>query len=107
MTPLILFASTFITVFALGLQSLNVNGGHRVMAMTTSLAIGAGNLVLFKVLPGPTTLLDIAGFLSGGPLGIVSAMAAHPLLVRWYARLRDDKPLPTIDVRMLDEGGAR
>ena len=29
MTELALFASTFVLVFALGLQSLNVNNGHR------------------------------------------------------------------------------
>lgn len=84
MTALLLFASTFVTVLALGLQSLNVNGGHRVMAAFTSLAIGSGNLVLFKVLPGPTEALEVAGYLLGGPVGIVCAMALHPTLVRWY-----------------------
>jgi hypothetical protein len=86
MTALILFASTFATVLALGLQSLNVNQGHRVMAFCTSLLIGTGNLVLFKVLPGPTTALEICAYLMGGPVGIVCAMALHPVLVRWYRR---------------------
>jgi hypothetical protein len=86
MTALILFASTFATVLALGLQSLNVNGGHRAMAFCTSFLIGAGNLVLFKVLPGPTSTLEIACYLLGGPVGIVCAMALHPVLARRYGR---------------------
>ncbi len=86
MTALILFGSTYVTVLAPGLQSLNVNGGHRAMAFATSLLIGTGNLVLFKVLPGPTSALEIAAYLLGGPLGIVTAMLVHPALVRWYGR---------------------
>jgi hypothetical protein len=85
-TALLLFASTFVTVLALGLQSLNVNGGHRALAFCTSLAIGLGNLVLFKVLPGPTTLVDDAAYLLGGPCGIVAAIALHPGLVALYRR---------------------
>lgn len=81
----LLFVSTFVVVFALGLQSLNVNGGHRALAFVTSFAIGASNLVLFKVLPAETSPLQIAAYLLGGPFGIVASMAAHPWLV---ARLR-------------------
>lgn len=81
-TAAILFLSTFAVVFALGLQSLNVNGGHRLLAFCTSFLIGASNLVLFKVLPGPTDTLQIAAYLLGGPFGIVCSMAAHPLIVR-------------------------
>lgn len=51
MTALWLFGSTFLLVFALGLQSLNVNGGHYVAAFVTSFAIGGANLVLFKLAP--------------------------------------------------------
>lgn len=88
MTALLLFASTFCVVFALGLQSLNVNGGHRLMAFLTSFAIGASNLVLFKVLPGPTAWLEIGAYLFGGPFGIVASMLAHPHLVRLMRRPR-------------------
>lgn len=86
MTALLLFTSTFITVLALGIQSLNVNGGHRWWAAGTSLFIGTGNLVLLKTLPGDTTWLELAAYLAGGPAGIVSAMALHPALVRLYAK---------------------
>lgn len=82
-----LLASTYVLVFALGLQSLNVNGGHTLAAFFTSLAIGGSNLVLFKLAPDASGL-EIAAYLAGGPLGIVSAMRAHPYIVRLYGRRR-------------------
>ncbi|MBP8296493.1 MAG: hypothetical protein KAX84_10330 [Burkholderiales bacterium] len=85
MTSLALFASTFALVFALGLQSLNVNGGHRRLAFLTSFAIGAANLVLYKLAPEASGI-EIAAYLIGGPLGIVAAMHAHPHLIRLYRR---------------------
>lgn len=78
MTSTALFLSTFVLVFALGLQSLNVNGGHYVAAFVTSFAIGCANLVLFKLAPDASGA-EIAAYLSGGPFGIVCAMRAH----RW------------------------
>lgn len=80
-----LFASTYVLVFALGLQSLNVNGGHYAAAFFTSFAIGASNLVLFKMAPDAGGI-EIVAYLAGGPLGIVSAMRAHPYIVRLYGR---------------------
>jgi len=80
-TALLLFAATFCVVFALGLQSLNVNGGHRLAAALTSFLIGTSQLYLFKVLPGPTDALQVACYLLGGPLGIVCSMVAHPWLM--------------------------
>lgn len=87
MTAVALFASTYVLVFALGLQSLNVNGGHYRAAFITSLAIGGSNLVLFKLAPEASGL-EIFAYLAGGPLGIVSAMRAHPYIVRLYGRRR-------------------
>lgn len=84
MTALLLFAATCGTVLALGLQSLNVNGGHRLLAALTSFAIGTCQLALYKVLPGPTSPLEVAAYLAGGPIGIVAAMALHPRLVRLF-----------------------
>lgn len=85
MTALALLASTFGLVFALGLQSLNVNGGHMRLAFLNSFAIGAANLVLYKLAPDASGI-EIAAYLIGGPLGIVAAMHAHPHLVRLYRR---------------------
>ena len=76
MTALALFASTYALVFFLGLQSLNVNTGRHVAAFFTSFGIGLSNLVLFKLAPEATGL-EVAAYLAGGPLGIVSSMWAH------------------------------
>ena len=85
MTALYLFASTFALVFFLGLQSLAVNGGHRWLAFGNSLLIGASNLVLFKLAPNADGL-EIAAYLSGGPLGIVAAMAVFGRWKRSHPR---------------------
>lgn len=73
MTLAALFGSTFVVVFALGAQSLLVNNGRYVAAFGNSFLIGACNLALYKLAPQATTF-EIAAFLLGGPLGIVSAM---------------------------------
>lgn len=85
MTELALFCSTFVLVFALGAQSLNVNNGHYVAAALTSLVIGAGQMVLFKLAP-EASWSEIAAFVSGGPFGITASMWAHPHLVRVLKR---------------------
>src|SRR5574340_500931 len=72
-TELLLFLSTFISVFALGVQSLNVNNGHYVAAFFTSFLIGGANLMLFRLAPNATGL-QIAAYLSGGAIGIICAM---------------------------------
>ena len=76
MNALILFASTFALVFALGMQSLNVNGGHVKAAFVNSLLIGAMQMVLLKLGPN-ADWLEIAGYLAGGPFGIVASMWVH------------------------------
>lgn len=81
MNELWLFVSTFVLVFALGLQSLNVNGGHYLAAFLTSFLIGGANLVVLKLAPN-ATLPEIVAYLCGGPLGIVASMAAHRRVVR-------------------------
>lgn len=73
MTALALFFSTLILVMALGAQSLFVNNGRYAGAFFNSLAIGAGNLVLFKLAPDASGW-EIVGYLSGGPIGICIAM---------------------------------
>jgi hypothetical protein len=74
MNALYLFISTFCVVFALGLQSQLVNNGYWKGAMVNSFLIGASNLVLFKLAPSADGW-EIAGYLTGGPLGIVASMA--------------------------------
>jgi hypothetical protein len=74
-----LFASTFVLVLALGLQSQFVNNGHYAMAFANSLMIGSANLVLFKLAPDASGI-EIAAFICGGPFGIVTSM----WLYRWF-----------------------
>lgn len=81
MTALALFASTFFLVMALGAQSLLVNNGRYLPAAINSFAIGTGNLILYKLAPDAGGL-EIAGYLTGGPLGVLSAM----YLLRKYLR---------------------
>lgn len=76
MSELILFASSFILVCALGVQSLNVNRGHYVAAFLTSFVVGSAQMVLLKLGPD-ASWTEIAAFLAGGPLGIISAMRLH------------------------------
>lgn len=83
---LLLFVCTFGIVFALSLQSLNVMGGHRLLAFLTSFAIGGFNLVLLKVVPQPTEWFSNVAYLTGGPMGVLAAMASHPFLIRCFGR---------------------
>lgn len=81
MSILALFASAFVLVFFLGLQSQVVRDGHYVAAFFNSFAIGACNLVMLKLAPnaGPA---EIAAFLSGGPIAIVCSMKFHERFFR-------------------------
>lgn len=94
MNELWLLGSTFVLVFALGFQSLNVNGGHYVLAFLTSLVIGVANLVLFKLAPNATPT-EMAAFLAGGPFGIVASMWVH----RRYVRRSDRLPVERVSGR--------
>lgn len=84
MIELALFASTFVVVFALGLQTLNVAGGHYASAFVTSFVIGASQLALYKLVP-EANLLQVLAYLGGGPFGIVASMWAHR---RFFAKKR-------------------
>lgn len=82
MTELALFASTFVTVFALGFQSLNVNQTRYAWAFFTSFVIGGASLTLYRYLPQPTWT-EVLAYLLGGATGIVSSMYVHR---RWFSR---------------------
>lgn len=81
---LLCFASTFIAVFALGLQSLNVNQGHTWAAAGTSLLIGVSHIALYKYMPG-ADVLAMLGYLAGGVAGITSSMWFHRRVRTWWA----------------------
>jgi hypothetical protein len=85
MIELALFASSFCVVFALGLQSLNVNNGHYLLAALTSFGIGSMQMILFKLAPH-ASWTEAAAFIGGGPLGITASMWAHPRMVKLLKR---------------------
>lgn len=87
MMPFYVFASTFVAVFCLGFQSLNVNRGHYGAAMLTSFMIGGSHLVLYKVLPEGDVASCMA-YLTAGPLAIASSMLAHE---RWMPKKKADR----------------
>ncbi|HSD36113.1 MAG TPA: hypothetical protein VLC92_01310 [Rhodocyclaceae bacterium] len=75
----LLFASTFLLVFFLGLQSRNVNSHQYRAAFFTSFGIGISQLILYKLAPSAGAL-EIAAYLLGGPFGIVAAMRCHSMV---------------------------
>lgn len=86
MNALFILAATFAVVLFLGLQSLNVNGGHKLLAVLTSFGISVANLFILKVMPGPTDGLELVAYMTGGPLGIWVSMCIHPWVVRRFGK---------------------
>lgn len=76
MIELYLFLSTFIAVFSLGLQSLNVNQGHYWAAAGTSILISSGHILLYRYMP-EASAQQMAAYYFGGILGITSSMWVH------------------------------
>ena len=87
MNELILFLFSALVVFALGLQQLNVQGNHYVLAIITSYIIGALHLFIWRAAPSMSPS-EIFATLNGGPVGIVAAMWSHPRLVRVWRRIK-------------------
>jgi len=74
MTELLLFTSTFLLVFALGLRRGGPCVAARIRATTQGCPyIGGANLVVLRLAPNASPT-EIAAYLSGGPLGILCAM---------------------------------
>lgn len=85
MTHATLFLSAFCTVFLLGIQQQNVIGRHYLAAVVTSFGIGTAQIFLWRLVPGANAT-EIAATLTGGPVGIVAAMWAHPRIARVWRR---------------------
>lgn len=104
MNALALFVASFAVVFGLGVQQLHVTADRRRLAFVTSLFIGGATLVQFKVLPGPTTWVEIAAYLLGSACGIVTSMWAYPLLFkRRLAQATAHLPAPSPSAVRLGE----
>lgn len=86
MTELLIFISAVGIVFFLGLQSLSVNSGHKVLAAVNSLVIGTFNLILLKSVPDIETWQATVAYLIGGPVGITLAIYFHPFIAKLLYR---------------------
>ena len=73
MNALLLFGAMFITVFLMAAQNLFINNGKYLRAFFMSAAISVTQIILFKLAPSANAI-EIAGFLAGGPFGVVTAM---------------------------------
>lgn len=85
------FFAQYAMVALLGLQSLNVNRGHKILAVCTNFLIGIASFYLTatvgKAAADPMTPVWI-GFVLAGPLGITTSMIVHPHIVRLYGRFK-------------------
>lgn len=84
MHALLVFGSTFLAVFTLGLQSLNVNQGQYLAAAATSLAISSGHILLYRYMPD-SGLPELVGYYAGGVAGITSSIWFHRRVRAWWA----------------------
>lgn len=89
MDALIIFGATFLAVFALGLQSLNVNQGHYIAAAATSTLISTGHIYLYELMP-QASLGTRLGYYLGGIAGITASMWFHRSVKAWW---RARKPI--------------
>lgn len=85
-SALLVFAATFLSVFTLGLQSLNVNQGHYLAAGVTSFFISTGHIFLYKFMPD-SDVPQLVGYYLGAIAGITSSIWFHKraraLLAAW------------------------
>lgn len=81
MNSLLLFASTFILVFALGLQSMLANNKHYFGAFFNSFVIGIAQIGALQVVRAHT-FIDYAAYVTGGPLAIVCSMFVFNKYIR-------------------------
>lgn len=81
MDTVVIFCATFLLVFGMGFQALNVTKGHIKAAFVTSFLLGLANLALLKMVPSTESMLDIAAFLCGGPFGVIASMKLHSMFM--------------------------
>ena len=86
---MLVFASQFVYVMLLGLQSLNVNGRHYALAATTSSMLGVlGFWITATIAQKPHVGTAIWwAYLAAGPAGICASIYLHPKVAGIYARL--------------------
>ena len=72
MSAAILFASQFVTVLLLVVQSINNNHGRQWLGAITSVGIGIAQIATFKLLPD-ASLTDAIAWIAAGPAANLAA----------------------------------
>ncbi len=82
---MILFISSYMTVFLLVFQQQNVANRKFIWATTTSIAITVSQFVLVKAITGSDPL-DVTFMAAGGVIGVLSSMYLHPIITGLYRK---------------------
>lgn len=85
-----IFLAQFVMIWFLGLQSINVNRGHKLIAALTSFCLGVAGFYVTGTIAevyheGMFTSMFLS-FVLAGPCGIVSAMYCHPRIIKALGR---------------------
>jgi hypothetical protein len=89
---MLLFFASFIVVFLLGIQQLNVEYRKYFASAITSVGLALSNYMLFKILPvGDFQFVQFLEYSLGGMLGVTLAMYAHD-----HFFPKHDKPKDTV-----------
>ena len=82
MENIYLFLASFVLVFLLGFQQLNIEHRRYLHSAVTSVGITAANYFLFKILPnGGIEVVQFLFFSCGGAIGVMSSMYIHDRLL--------------------------
>jgi hypothetical protein len=86
---LIVFIAQFFLIMLLGLQSINVNRGQKLLAAITSLLLGVSGFFVtgivaqvYQQFQSQGVTITLIAFLAAGPLGIITSIFIHPYLRR-------------------------
>ena len=82
---MILFFSSFLTVFLLVFQQQNVTNRRYILASTTSVAITVSQFALIKAVT-VSDLSDVLLMAVGGVIGVVLSMFIHPKVLNYYKK---------------------
>lgn len=75
-----IFVAGFISIFALGFQSRNVNTGRIKSAMATSFVIALSQGTIYKLIPATSDWSSLLVYGLSGSIGVAAAMKAHAWL---------------------------
>lgn len=82
MDALTIFIAGYVSVFALGFQSRNVNHGNYGWAAVTSAFVGVSQALLWRHILQDETLSGAAIYAVSGALGITSSMYVHERYIK-------------------------